>query len=174
MCQPLEKRYNFGTKKNIFCPLWEQVAKASLPHRSSILTEQLGVTYLVTHHLMLRIPSALCQVELINIFLHFNKSINSRLSAFYTFMAELNTSHLKAATYFRRDSKTGHKEASARCVGRCTNPDSKTPPLTSHRFPLQCFPIFFFFFACWFSCLICLKCLPDLLSPSQQTWTTIY
>ena len=72
-------------KKNTFCLPWEQISEASVSLWSSIHFEQLGVTYLVTHHSMSRIPLAPCQAKLINIVFHLKSMYEQQAACFLYF-----------------------------------------------------------------------------------------
>ena len=74
-----------ASKKTTFCLPWEQISEASVSLWSSIHLEQLGVTYLVTHHSMSRIPLAPCQAKLINIFFHLKSMYKQQAACFLYF-----------------------------------------------------------------------------------------
>lgn len=85
MCQALDSFRDTilnETKTMTFSPLWEHVSEATVFSWFPICMEQLGVTYLVTHHLMSRIPFAPCQAQLINIVLHLKKIYNQQTTYF--------------------------------------------------------------------------------------------
>ena len=74
-----------ANKKNTLCLPWEQISEASVSLRFSIHLEQLGVTYLVTHHSMSRIPLAPCQAKLINIVFHLKSMYKQQAACFLYF-----------------------------------------------------------------------------------------
>lgn len=69
--------------------------------------KQLGVTYLVTHHLMSKIPLAPCQAKLINIFLHFKKICKQQATCFLYVCARIKYTKPKGGHLFSERFQNG-------------------------------------------------------------------
>lgn len=136
----------------------------------SYLHEQLGVTYLVTHHLMSRIPFAPCQAQFINIVLHLKEIYNQQATYFLYFYGRIKHNKLKNGHLFSEIFQNGIGGwGSTPCAGRGTNPDINTP--SSYRIAFH----YIAFFVCWFYYLFCLKYPPahfSLSSGKLEQWFT--